>query len=882
MSTGRKLSRGAIHISDEGRSTQPGSARKSGWVKDTQEAWVEFAQSPGEETFNRFYETSGGFATTICCRILGREQAEEVGDAVQEVYRSLIRMAHTDADAHLADGNELVRITARRYASRRRMQQLREQQRFEEADQMELVADPSELQDKCVARRQLQELVRELIDDLPEEQRLVVKLHFLDGLTHDELAATLMMSRSRAGRLLYSAKQGLERRLRERGVHDSAVAAALLWATAPSAEASAAVIPAVPSALVAPPVAGASKLALSWKPLVAVLGVAAAVVLSLNAPDRQIDAETLVGPREQVAAHVPESGPVQNPLPRKEPAHHISGAASPAAAPAFAGYAATGRVVHGSSGQPIALADLVVLDGDGKQAARVQSGPDGTFQLPGLPSGNYRATVTASTAGLLPTDFAFGILSAPRALGDIELDPALKVSGRLVRLKPNEEPVGMAGEEVVLYAAGAEGEGRQTAFTTADGTFQFTRIRPGNYGISPAAVALRQNRTVTVSAAADTERVELAAGEGVVSGTVISHGRPAASAYVRLYQPAGADGDYVERHVLTNQHGKFLFENLPPGDWKLDALETPDTPAYLATSASIKSPAGEPLQAYREIHLPDAEVQGVVSLQGGATVAGAQVRVIPADVPSSIETEQVPVLDYQATTRADGTFSFSKMPSGRYRVIASLAGFSGATAEVSAAETSRQPLRLELSPVPGADLAVSLSSAGAAEDFKPWVDLVDRKHQDRRLRWPAQRGADGSLQLFGVPAGSYTLEMGAFSHETRRRNVEISAGDQLRIDEQLAIAGAVEWQVTDSLGLPANGVDCLLQRLPSDPSEAVARELFRIGKTTDNGTWLVRGLPAGRYRLSAEAGGAIAESIVQVTGRNLTTRLTKAVVPGTD
>jgi RNA polymerase sigma factor for flagellar operon FliA len=77
--------------------------------------------------------------------------------------------------------------------------------------------DLSEDPEAIVARKELAGLVREAIGELPEQEALLVRRHYLEGARFDQVAAELGLSKSWASRLHTRAVQKLTKRLRAVG-----------------------------------------------------------------------------------------------------------------------------------------------------------------------------------------------------------------------------------------------------------------------------------------------------------------------------------------------------------------------------------------------------------------------------------------------------------------------------------------------------------------------------------------------------------------------------------------------------------------------------------------------------------------------------------------
>ena len=84
----------------------------------------------------------------------------------------------------------------------------------EEARAVEdLSAGPSSLE--VVERKEQIRLLHRAIDELPEKYRIVVVLHYLEGLAYEEIAEALLVPLGTVKTRLFRAKELLRRKLRE-------------------------------------------------------------------------------------------------------------------------------------------------------------------------------------------------------------------------------------------------------------------------------------------------------------------------------------------------------------------------------------------------------------------------------------------------------------------------------------------------------------------------------------------------------------------------------------------------------------------------------------------------------------------------------------------
>ncbi len=152
-------------------------------------ALVSAAQEGDEAAVTRIVSLHADSVYRIARGIVGGDADAE--DVVQDAFvRALRALPRFRGDAQL--GTWLHRITvntALHHLERRRSETTR---RHGAAEQQQSVPLPSPAApDDAIERRELRDAVRDMLDELPPEQRAVVVLRELEGLTARETAAIL-------------------------------------------------------------------------------------------------------------------------------------------------------------------------------------------------------------------------------------------------------------------------------------------------------------------------------------------------------------------------------------------------------------------------------------------------------------------------------------------------------------------------------------------------------------------------------------------------------------------------------------------------------------------------------------------------------------------
>jgi hypothetical protein len=225
---------------------------------------------------------------------------------------------------------------------------------------------------------------------------------------------------------------------------------------------------------------------------------------------------------------------------------------------------------------------------------------DGSFEFPGVVPGPYYLTAQ-DQAGRLATPMA--VLVADRDVENLSLPlaPAITVTAQITADDPM---IGLAGTLRPDLDA-TEGAlrlnlGLRSVPVSPGNVMVFTNMAPGNYQLTlqhlanPASPkrfyikSIRQGREDafgTVRLSADTRdvllEVVLTTETGSVEGVAIGRtGDPAANVTVVLVPANARKRTNLYQTLVTGRDGKFRFQEVPPGDYKLFSWEDIETGAW--------------------------------------------------------------------------------------------------------------------------------------------------------------------------------------------------------------------------------------------------------------------------------------------------------------
>lgn len=527
------------------------------------------------------------------------------------------------------------------------------------------------------------------------------------------------------------------------------------------------------------------------------------------------------------------------------------------------GLAGGGRVVD-PAGAPVAgarvalrpgLAAVPSLSAGTGEEWTAESDAAGRFRLAGLLPGRYELEATAPGfartvlpgIGVPEGSGAPGSPGSPGEpgsdhaidLGTIALSPGLVLEGEVVDGEGRPLPAPPAVEIEVLHHPRAFRRGPlQVERLTAgpDGRFRVPDLAAGevlNLTFYRPGYADRPVSDVTVPAAP--LRVVLAPA-GRIRGRVVDTGRqPVAGARILVESPTGGTG----AREPSDGAGEFAAEGVAPGPVTLHV----QAPGYLAARLTgLEVPAGGELAGVELVLERGATIEGRVTDSRGRPVEGTTVQ----------------AADGSGGERLSGDFAFGTSDGDG---VFQLAGVPVGLATLEAHHTRFGRARTELEVRPGSN-AVDLVFAAAYEVSGRVLDGAGRPLADTLVFLlatsstspdGAASAADGTFVIPAVPPGSYVL-FASFGGappgggEGSSLPVTVSdgpvAGLELRVERgSTVLRGRL-------LGLtPAELANVQVYANGGQP-------LF--GGARPDGTYVVEGLAAGRWAISAllpEAGG---------------------------
>ncbi|MEZ6019903.1 MAG: carboxypeptidase-like regulatory domain-containing protein [Planctomycetota bacterium] len=246
--------------------------------------------------------------------------------------------------------------------------------------------------------------------------------------------------------------------------------------------------------------------------------------------------------------------------------------------------ALTGRVLD-ADGNPVpsytllyrrAMQGPFVTIYDGKELLRVQDQPEGRFQLPALPPGEWSLEVDSS-AGLLHPAL---VVTLPRAADAEELVLTLTAPCRVqgLVLGPDGQP--FPGARINRHSEGlqirerlSENEFTAQATTDEEGKFELSPLAAEALGLYASAPDYCRSETATVTPAqgAQAPKIVLQLRQGgTLTGEILNEDGSTGSGRLVVVSNAKDPGNNLT--ATSDGKGEFRFEHVVPGSYQVNAM----------------------------------------------------------------------------------------------------------------------------------------------------------------------------------------------------------------------------------------------------------------------------------------------------------------------
>jgi RNA polymerase sigma-70 factor (ECF subfamily) len=809
---------------------------------------LEYADEGKKDSLGELVRRHWAQAYRISLRVLGDAAAAE--DAAQEAFMALVRKgSRFDRARSFGPWFRTIVMNAARDASRSRKTRLRHEARAQETRPTSVAhAGETRIDETEVARS---------LEALPFDVRFPLVLHFYEGLSYDEVAATVgcpkSTAQSRIGRGIADLRESL--------------VAAGCGCTVPGLETffteARGKAPPVPGApTVAMIEAGAkvtalSVLALKALPFVLALGLGAGLAWhaaggeTREPPPRETAkaAEAPLaadGPKDAAPASVDtqaRSGESELPLVRLTPPGAARAPVALVTSAAIPEQTVT-LVVLDRAGSPVGSATVAIVSAKVWQQGNALPWdlcyPQGQDKEKTDDAG--RVSVPVSGSGSLVFLARKG--SACGILGPVKIDAGYQ--GVITLLEPHEPAAGRGTLVATVHAdrrllandgLGVEMTGGNPRLdcsfapksTDALGRAVFRDVLPGTYHLvlsktdrSPGTVDV-----VIESGEITSSDVDLGVPTILTGRLTLPHGS----------RPEDVSVGMVDRSALLDDdapsvaNGSYSVTGIGPGKHTLVAKLGGFADFKADVTIEHAGPAIGPEITFAEHPV----LSGRVVSQTGEPVAAVEVAIRRVDGRVG-----------EVSAGADGTFALRGLAPGRYEV-----GFTLETAPAHTSVLASREVVMTAEDLSLGDVKVIVPSAGLAVSGK----VVDRSGNPvagaevlfsnfGRAPEPVTSGSDGTFAIASLDAA--TVELAARKGDLTSPELVIEEGQSrsaivLTLSER---AGSISGTVHGPPGLLANGV---LVRIDSGSNALSVRARVTVGK---DGSFVATGLPPGHYFVS--------------------------------
>jgi protocatechuate 3,4-dioxygenase beta subunit len=427
----------------------------------------------------------------------------------------------------------------------------------------------------------------------------------------------------------------------------------------------------------------------------------------------------------------------------------------------------------------------------------------------------------------LPEPLRIALAPASRLAGEVVDDAGAPVSGARVRTRSD--------------ARLTMGTMSPTATSDDDGHFELRDAPTGKLSLSALAAGFLptiQPVELASGQSRDDLRVVLHRGSTVAGRVLGPDGTPAAGAEVslttqgRFAGPSGtstrADGD-----------GAYVLDAVPLGPRTFTA-QLP------GTAPKVSDLTVRPGENRLDFQLADGlEVAGRVVDLTGAPVGGARISLSAGDFQR-----------HDTASGDDGSFRFSGLRGGTYRLSAQFEGFAPASREVKLAETSLQGVELRL----GSGGAVAGRVLGLSPEQLALVKIYANKADTEPSSQWGEPDAQGEYRISDLAPGDWTViaQLG-MPRRSATGKVQLPPGvPEVRLDLEFHGGLVLSGRLLRA-GQPVAGAYVL--------AKGMDVETRGTGQSDTQGVFRIEGLKAGTYEVTVNtiAAGQVHKETLELT-----------------
>ncbi|MFP3392647.1 carboxypeptidase regulatory-like domain-containing protein [Brevibacillus sp. SIMBA_040] len=508
-----------------------------------------------------------------------------------------------------------------------------------------------------------------------------------------------------------------------------------------------------------------------------------------------------------------------------------------------------GQVVAAGTLQPIAGAQINVLDANGFVIKSVISDSQGSFTVMGLAGGQY--IVTASATGFQSNQA--GAIVLPNAATPVQqqLSQAFGVISGTIG------PV-VAGTSIQLFDINNLLIG--SVIADGNGAFSFDGLPPGSYVLTASApgYAVKSTGAIVVAGQTASVTMTLEPNPASISGTVRDASmQPIVNAVVRIMDL----NETTRGFGATDSSGVYTIGNLPVGSFILSA----NAPGFVAGTIGVTFGPGE-VKTGIDFTL-SADAGGISGQVTDAASPGTPISGAVVLIRSALDGNVVA----SASTDSGGNYLVGNLAPGAYNVTVSAPTYSAQTVGVNVASQQTTGASVALLLLPATISGSVMNSNGlpvTGGDIS--VKLVD---SNQTVIQSLLANELGGFFFSNVAPGGYTILASAPGYGVSNIGITVTAGATATTtvtlaDLPAAISGQVTNQVT-GLGVPGSSV------LITDAQGILLSMLL----TDDQGVFLAEKLPPGVVNVTVTALNFSSASQSVILSGGQTANFQQALIP---
>ncbi len=497
-----------------------------------------------------------------------------------------------------------------------------------------------------------------------------------------------------------------------------------------------------------------------------------------------------------------------------------------------------GRVqVAEIAGEPAPAAALNLLSSD--------AGGDGRFRVEEVPPGPNALAASAPGFATRRVDFDASLAPQLNDLGDVVLDPGLRITGRV----RSAEGGPIADARIVGWQRGLTGS-RVEASSEPDGRFVLGGLMAGSCSLGVEASGFARRRLEMAAGSLDVEVVLGRAGS--LAGQVVDQAGSPLRSFRVLAQKGGHTNDHFEE--VASEDGRFTVEDVAEGSFSVRVTAHEHAPAVLS---DVAVRPGQTTDLGRVRLKRGARVHGQIVSLDELPVSGATVRALR---PDSM------YMDYgdesTAATDGSGLFELRGLDAGTIDIVASHPLYAEGRAKGVEVDTA-QPAEVRIALGAGGRIEGTARRRGGAPVAGALVRIWGQDGEFTS-RLSATVGADGGFSVDQVPTGRVTVNLmevfGGGYRGVASQDVEVREAETVRVDlvvSSILVSGTVTRGQNPVAGAR---VDLRSQRVGflytsgSVPPAKGSGPQRGFGTTDENGRYELVASGAGRSLVTVETG----------------------------